>query len=218
MSDRFRCLARERGLDQLPDARDVVRIDLDIAAAGDRENGTTDRTEIGSWVVRHVLAKPARGQVGPADSQDVSGGRLQTLPDVLLPAEEPPGEDAGGPAKRRGDPLRLPVHDLGAGSGRRAEQDCPGYGLAFAREPDSDRRTHRVADDRQSPVSTPSSCKPERIQRSGGIARLFLEARREVVARRSADAALVEAQRSNTVGHERRGKSAADVQLLARHV
>ena len=143
----LRCEARERRADLSADALDVDRVHLDVLASGDREHGAPDRGEVECRVVRHVLAEPPRRK----SAHDVHGVVValeDRLTNLRLPPQEPPCEEPLEPAQRGRDPLGLPAHHLRARAVRRTEQYRSGDPLVPSRQPDRDRRAHRMPDDR----------------------------------------------------------------------
>ncbi len=216
MGQFIRCASGERPRDEITDALDFVRLDLNVAATRDRQYGAANRTKVERRLVRHVLAKPPSGK-SAFDVQNVTFARLQRPPNLRLPPQEAPRREPLQPAERVRHPLRLDSHHLGARHASRGQQDHTGDPLVPRREPDRDRRADRVSDNAHS-----RRIDPERIandeKRGRRVLGLPVEARREVVAVRLADASLVESERRHASRGEAVGEGRGDVEPLTAHV
>ena len=128
--------------------------------------------------------------------------------------------DAPEPSPRhrlgRRDASRLPGHHLLARGGRARQKHIGVRRPGGARQPHRHGGAHGVADHGDAAGALGS--RSQRVECTAGIGGLVGQARREVLAARLADAALVEAQRGDTARGQAGGKRVGDVEALSRHV
>jgi hypothetical protein len=128
-----------------------------------------------------------------------------------------PAANRWSPGQRRRDPIRLPLHHLAAGPGRRGDEDDRRDPVARRREPDRVRGADGVADCGEA-TGVDLGTVAEPVEGEGGVARLGVEARQEEVPVRPSHAALVVAERADARLGESRGERVRHVETLTAHV